>query len=453
MRSVGMTIGPSITVLTVPPGFDHSAMKSLLSYTVQGHQFTEAFKKGVWDGTKTLYKKNTFPTGLASVVYEHLAKVGYQVAVTDTRKLPPASLDTGQWAGHSLRDYQAEAVREAIKATRGNIVVGTGGGKMTIAAAIVHELRRPALIFVNNVEALHDTTKEFQSALPDVEIGQVGDGVFSPKPVTIATIQSAFKGKLDDVLASAAVLILDEVHHSAADTWFKLAQRSPAHYKFGMTGTLNRQDEKDIFLRAFSGKTLVRFPVRSLIEMGYLSDVDVYFHPIDYPGDLDELNKLSPQGRYLAGIVNNGYRNDRIARILQRNPDVSSVVLINRIEHGELLAAQLGCPFVYGGTPKAVRRRVKEGINSGEITRVVATSLYDESVNNPKWKLCINAAGFSPENAQIQRLGRILRPIPGIRAQFHDFVDQFNSKLKRHSNLRIAYLRDEGHPVSVVSAF
>ncbi len=436
---------------------DLRAVKNICSFRPVGYQFTKAFKEGRWDGFTTLMKGNSFPTGLCHQIITYFEKAGFKLTFFDHRTRPalsPMPIDV-----FNLREYQAEAVKSALAATRGNIVIGTGGGKMRVAGALMASLGIPSVLLVNNVEALHDTYAELRELLPDVHITRFGDGMHEIGHITIATIQSAYspsakaapkKGEvtgfsLRTAILNAGCVILDECHHSAAKKWYELASKSTAFYKYGMTGTLNRQDEKDIFLQAFSGRKICDYPVKWLIDNDYLCPVDITFHTTQYLGNPDDFIKMGPQDRYTFGIVLNEWRNHKIAGIARERGDLSAVILVNRVDHGHLLADMIGAPFVSGKTNKATRRAVKADILAGKLTCVIATSLYDESVNNPIWKYCINAAGFSPENAQVQRLGRILRKVGNTRAQFHDFYDAFDPKLMRHSQQRLRYLTDEGH--------
>jgi superfamily II DNA or RNA helicase len=428
---------------------DLRAIKHLCSYRPEGYQFTQAFKLGRWDGWTSLLKGQSFPTGLCHQIIQFCDSQKYQLQFFDHRTKPPI---TGVVPDFGFRDYQLEAINAAIKATRGNIVIGTGGGKMRVAAGIIGTLGVPSVLLVNNIEALYDTRDEFRALNPAWDVQIFGDGNTDIGHITIATIQSAYKtgSPLRSAISAAGCIILDECHHAAAKKWYDIASKSQAYYKFGMTGTLNRQDEKDIFLQAFSGRKVCDFPVKWLIDNNYLCPVDITFHTTEYDENVDELIRMSPQDRYTMGIVANTWRNQKIAGLARARGDLSAIVLVNRVEHGHILADLLGAPFVSGKTPKAERRAIKADILAGKITCVIATSLYDESVNNPIWKYCINAAGFAPENAQIQRLGRILRKVGDARAQFHDFYDAFDTKLMFHSKARIKYLTDEGHAVAVV---
>lgn len=744
---------------------DLRAVKNICSYQPEGYQFTQAFKLGRWDGFTTLMRKNSFPTGLSHQVISYFESIGTKLTFFDHRKKPP--LAPIPFSNFNLRDYQVAAVAAAIKATRGNIVIGTGGGKMRVAAAIMASLGLPAVLLVNNVEALHDTYTELCELLPSVSIGRFGDGHSDKGHITVATIQSAYakNSPLRAITENAGCVILDECfapgtlvstptgcvdieslkvgdsvysfnetmrtvetkrvthvfanhttsplvrskfstgavvtgtpehpfytqrgyipfrnlqkrldmmltitprtfdetakrtvltvlnftrsavktaarafpplwqgvlfprmqtcispqnslrdygihqsyacvgayegqepdakssvesqscavsqtfwralfcnawwkwlraacpsktsvfgarlayrgsypnedgrarlpkflqggywqqlakdlyrsrwrvtqssveaarrrqedfsprkawlesssvlksgsaerhaalrgsgtvynlevegnnnyfvegilvhncHHGAAKKWYEVASKSLAFYKFGMTGTLSRQDEKDIYLQAFSGRKICDYPVKWLIDHDYLCPVSITFHTTRYSGDMDEFTRMSSQDRYAMGIVANQARNLKIAEIARNRGERSAVILVNRVEHGQALSELLGAPFVSGKTKKSERRTIKADILAGKLTCVIATSLYDESVNNPIWKLCINAAGFSPENAQIQRLGRILRKVGNATAEFHDFFDTFDPWLKTHSKHRLKYLTDEGHTVSVV---
>ena len=97
------------------------------------------------------------------------------------------------------------------------------------------------------------------------------------------------------------------------------------------------------------------------------------------------------------------------------------------------------------------REEIQRQFTDGEIPVLVASRIYNQSANFPKLSVLINLAGFSPQAAIIQKLGRIIRTSAGKEeAFFYDFYDNWEDKLRNHSDRRISHLRKEGHEVAVV---
>src|SRR5690606_24107788 len=109
-----------------------------------GYFFSPAFKKGYWDGRVRFLNKrnNTFPTGLLQNV---LRATESDFEIVDNRKpleieIPP-KIDLyepeAEGGKITLRDYQYNAVKNALEKTRGIVNVATNGGKTEIASGII----------------------------------------------------------------------------------------------------------------------------------------------------------------------------------------------------------------------------------------------------------------------------------------------------------------------------
>lgn len=109
---------------------------STLSCYQSGYQFSDAYQMGVWDGkVRFLNKRNyTFPSGLLNVVKEVIpesVEIVYNITPFDIEVPEEINLlEPNAEKGYiTLRDYQRNAVEEALKKTRGIINVATNGGK------------------------------------------------------------------------------------------------------------------------------------------------------------------------------------------------------------------------------------------------------------------------------------------------------------------------------------
>ncbi len=92
-------------------------VRSVTSYPVQGHQFSKAFRKKMWDGRKHLFNKRTgsFPTGLVHTVRRVLEEQGTEVLVHDHRKEPTPTEAGFDLIGISYDypyDYQLDACKK-----------------------------------------------------------------------------------------------------------------------------------------------------------------------------------------------------------------------------------------------------------------------------------------------------------------------------------------------------
>ncbi len=164
-----------------------------LSFPVNGHEYSLKFIEGAWDGCKHLFNRRelSFPSGLLPIVQAILDEHGIETLTQEEKK---GSLPEFSWKTHDLelRDYQKEAVREAVKQKRGILEMATGAGKTVVAAKIISRLKRQTLFFVHTKDLLYQARRMFEECLQE-EIGQVGDGKIDLRPITVATIQTAIR--------------------------------------------------------------------------------------------------------------------------------------------------------------------------------------------------------------------------------------------------------------------
>lgn len=445
-----------------------------MSYFYPGYENVPSFRAGKWDGRVRLFKPGnhggTFPTGLSSIAAHILNEYNIQCTFIDNRYIPQPDVESLEWTGHDLRDYQTDGIRAALSSSRGIWHVGTGGGKMLLAARLFYETRLPGMILVNTQEAVLDTLAELKSSISGCSIGCWYGDRKEPGYITVATVHSLFTKRVTEtspngqikkvkrpphpelvrLLQRSQVLVIDEVHHGGAGQWYDIAQTCPAYYKIGQTGTPTRSDDKEILLMAATGRVLISKPARELQDEGWLSPSRVVFYESPPPSGFSNIDYVMKTAiaRYHDAIVRNEPRNRLIRQIIQDNPDRSFLCTVRLVEHGKILSSMLDVPFVTGSISKKLRREIKSRLESGELRGVVATNVYDESVNIPRLNMLINAGGQSPENAQTQRHGRILRN-EGGEALFVDFNDSWASDVARHSRNRIKYMRGEGHEVKI----
>jgi len=163
------------------------------------------------------FKDRKFPSGLLPRVIKELKSKGINCEWKDyrgflVRRNPlPRSMP-------SARYYQKEAKEKALKKSRGIINIPTRGGKTYIAADFVFDIGAKSLIIVPNLYLLHQTYEVFKEYIDNKSlIGLIGDSIFEPSLINIATIQtinSRFTTpEIQRILNDTEVLIIDEAHH------------------------------------------------------------------------------------------------------------------------------------------------------------------------------------------------------------------------------------------------
>jgi superfamily II DNA or RNA helicase len=176
----------------------------------------------------------------------------------------------------ALRAYQlraVEAVRDAFgRVKRVLLVLPTGGGKTHTAAALIaraHARGRRCLFLVHRREIVRDTACRLQAAGIPCGVVMAGERA-TDAPVQVASVQTIAAREL---APPADLLIWDEAHHVAADTWRTIAAQYPGAYHLGLTATPVRSDGQG--LRDAFDELVVGSTVAELVALGVLAPVDV----------------------------------------------------------------------------------------------------------------------------------------------------------------------------------
>jgi superfamily II DNA or RNA helicase len=176
----------------------------------------------------------------------------------------------------ALRCYQlraVEAVRDAFgRVKRVLLVLPTGAGKTHTAAALIaraHARGKRCLFLVHRREIVLDTARRLAAAGIPCGVVMAGQPT-TEAPVQVASVQTIAAREL---APPADLLIWDEAHHVAADTWRAIAAQYPAAYHLGLSATPVRSDGQG--LRDAFDELVVGSTIAELVGLGVLAPVDV----------------------------------------------------------------------------------------------------------------------------------------------------------------------------------
>lgn len=467
---------------------DEDFMAALLketSFRPAGFQYTKAFKRGKSDGRVKLFKHSKFPAGLLGRVSGVLrdANIPYALDIEQSAGQKP-SIDVGL-VGIESRPYQDEAVEKAILIPRGVIRAPTGSGKTAIGARIIAARAKWALVVVPTIDLLHQYRDFLEAHLvagdspmgAPISIGQLGDGVVDPQPITVATVRTAAKamnvayekyefGEYDDKddtdvtpaklrswLEQIGTLIVDEAHILGAQTVYDLATKLPAPNKYGMSASPWRDDGADLMIEAATGPEIYRIETTELVDAGFLVppiiqvvDTKGHWNPAAWGqtcancGTTRWMTDKGPVKRCSCGaydnwrsefgdayreeIVENPVRNQLVAEWVQRL-DGPTLLLVKQIKHGKLLKDLIpNSRFLSGKDPGAERVEVYNQIRDENLQVVIATTIADLGLDIPALQNLVLAGGGKSSTRHLQRIGRVARPYPGKTvARVVDFDD------------------------------
>ena len=323
-----------------------------------------------------------------------------------------------------LRPYQEEAVAAALAEHQGVIQAPTGSGKTVVALGLVARLQTPALIVVHT-SVLFEQTAERVRAFLGIEPGRVGAGHDELGDVTIAMVQTLLRRDLSPWRDTFGLVILDEAHHCPAESFKSAVQKLGARYRIGLTATPTRKDRLHPVLFDVVGPIVHRVQPKTLVASGSIARTEV----VEVETGFKSWYRNN-YGALINRVVKNAKRNDVIVDAVVRLHTGRSLVLTERVAHGELLAerivaAGLRAEGISGTTPRELRDDVIRRFSTGETELLVATTaLVGEGFDLP----AIDTVFLTVPNGNVakttQALGRALRPHEGkVSGRIIDFVD------------------------------
>ena len=451
-------------------------------------------KEDEWDGVVPLYwpeQGNKFYTGMMSSVRKALQTAKIDYTIEDRRFRPPQNMphlvfdpkDTEE------RPYQRIAIDYMMKATRGILQAATGSGKTLMITQLIGQIKTSPFIFLVLSKDLMEQAYETMSQHFNVPIGRVGDGMVDIQDINVVMVQTAIKAlhrrdkkfdlseyKFDDedswdddtvektnkgqdienLILRCKGLYIDEAHHASSKSSQKLfAAAKDAFWRFGGSATPFREDGAEKMLQALLGKTLVNISASWLIQNKYL--VKPYIFNIAINEDMEDWKSYSQV--YKAHISDNPSLNDLVIKIVKHMQflNTSSLVLVQRYNHGEALQSRLDFPFIRGDMPRKKRRDAIQALRDGTVPASIATTLADEGLDVRRLGAALVAGGGKSITRVYQRVGRTLRTFKGkdkaLVFLFHHkcrFLDNHGRRVKHILKQEPEFVLIESTPESII---
>lgn len=324
-----------------------------------------------------------------------------------------------------FREYQATGTRRILEAFAGGAsrvlaVLPTGGGKTTIYAHILSQIRAPALVNVHRHELAHQGANRLREFGADFGMIMPGEPARPSARIQIAMVQTLARRKL---VPPANLIINDEAHLSTAATWEAILAKYPKAKILGLTATPWRLGGKPL-AKAYDEVVVIAEP-HELREQGHLCP---------YAG----FSYLSPDLSQVA-VVGGEYKETDSARVMgepaivaniveqwQRHAaHLSTLVFACTVEHSRLLAEQFRAAGVTaehldGTTPKGDRERMLRNIANGTTRVLCNVGVAIEGLDVPRIKCVVLARPTKSLARCLQMIGRGRRPWNGQTLRIHD---------------------------------
>jgi DNA repair protein RadD len=325
-----------------------------------------------------------------------------------------------------LRDYQTLAIQQveqAIEALEAPLyVLPTGAGKTIVAARIIDravDRGQRVLVLTHRREILNQTS--FKLSDGDLEHGliQAGLNLDLDAPVQIASIQTLWARCMRTTkipLPDANLIIIDEAHHIAAQTWRKIIEAYPNARRVGLTATPCRSDGRG--LGNFFTKIVEGPAIPELIAKKHLVPT-IYYAPVNpdlsgvqtRQGDyvVSQLADRMNRTDLIGDIVSNWHKHGNRRRTLVFCVDVKHSLHVR----DEFIKSGVKAEHIDGSTPKDDREAALARLKSGETELIANCMVFTEGFDEPAIGCIVLARPTKQLGLFRQMAGRGLRPAPG----------------------------------------
>ena len=320
-----------------------------------------------------------------------------------------------------LRLYQENAITEAAVKIGGGcrsliLVSPTGSGKTIIGSHIILKAitkGNQTLFLAHRKELVDQCSKKLAALSLPHGIIMAGHPYDSLAPIQVASLQTANRRELP---AGFRLIIIDECHHAAAESYKKILEQFPDAVVIGLTATPYRADGEglgDVFQDWVRVAT-----IQDLTDKGFLV-------PCRY---------WSPGLPQLAGVRRKGadFESESLGAEMSKPKLIGDVVknyqaiaggergicfAVNKF-HAQALTdafneAKVSAAFLHDSTGKKERERILAWHRLGKYLILVNVGILSEGYDDPAVSVCIQARPTLSVGLHIQQIGRVLRPFSG----------------------------------------
>jgi superfamily II DNA or RNA helicase len=432
----------------------------------------------MWDGKIRLFNAQSceLPIGLFSYVQEFAKARGYVIEVEHDAYYgrPDSTNDiafddlidfvkeltlSSRGSQIAPREYQLEAMVEAVHRKRAILLSPTGSGKSLIIYMLMRWMlansTKKVLIIVPTtslVQQMYADFEDYSTYDESWDVENMCHRIYQGKPkmnmsqrVFISTWQSIYK--LPGVwFEQFGTVFGDEVHNFKSKSLTGIMNKSrEAEYRFGTTGTLDGTKTHKLVLEGLFGRIYNVTTTKKLQDDNTLAPLDIKVLLLKYPEEVRKAWGKKEYHQEIDYIVKCEARN-RLITNLSLDQNGNTLVLFQFVDkHGKVLYDQIKNKahskrkvfFVSGETDTNDREQIRKIVETQKNAIIVASlGTFSTGINIRNLHNIIFA---SPSKSQIkvqQSIGRGLRNSDnGATTVLYDIADDLHWKSKKNYTL------------------
>ena len=439
----------------------HQELSEHFTFDVPGAKFMPQYRSKYWDGKIRLYSNHTgeLYVGLLDKLVAWAKNCEYTVEFKDNKfygspfeenemiSVEGVSDYMKSISRHEPRDYQVDAVYDALRYNRKLLISPTASGKSLMIYSIVRyfvEKEHNILLIVPTTSLVEQMYKDFDDYGWNAE--EYCHKIYSGKEkstnknVVITTWQSIYNLPRS-FFENFDVVIGDEAHQFKSKSLVGIMTKlDNTKYRFGFTGTLDGSQTHKWVLEGLFGPSYKVTQTQELIEKGYLSKLQIKVLLLKH--NEHQFDEYEEEIQYL---ITHDKRNNFIKN-LSLDLKGNTLILYSRVEtHGQPLYEMINSSaakdrkifFVYGGVDAEEREKVREITEKENDSIIVASyGTFSTGINIKNLHNIIFASPSKSRVRNLQSIGRVLRKGENKnKAVLYDIADDITYKSKKNYTL------------------
>ena len=439
----------------------HQELSEYFTFEVPGAKFMPQCRSKYWDGKIRLYSNHNgeIYVGLLDKLISWAKKCEYTVEFKDNKfygspfeenemiSMEGVSDYMKSISRHEPRDYQVNAVYDALRYNRKLLISPTASGKSLMIYSIVRyfvEKEHNILLIVPTTSLVEQMYKDFEDYGWNSE--EYCHKIYSGKEkstnknVIITTWQSIYNLPRS-FFENFDVVIGDEAHQFKSKSLVGIMTKMDnTKYRFGFTGTLDGSQTHKWVLEGLFGPSYKVTQTQELIEKGYLSKLQIKVLLLKH--NEHQFDEYEEEIQYL---ITHDKRN-KFIKNLSLDLKGNTLILYSRVEtHGQPLYEMINSSaakdrkifFVYGGVDAEEREKVREITEKENDSIIVASyGTFSTGINIKNLHNIIFASPSKSRVRNLQSIGRVLRKGENkSKAVLYDIADDITYKSKKNYTL------------------
>ena len=471
-------------------------IKDHFTYKMPGYRFSPKYKSGLWNGDISLYNMQSkrLPIGLYPRLIKFIEDSDLEYKIRDNEDYSfdesvvtkeeieeyIESLDISLPNNSKARDYQVDAVYNAISQKNLTLLSPTSSGKSLILYCILRYIldqnpHAKIILMVPSVQLVNQMFSDFEdySHNNGFDVAKYTQKLFSgqPKELTknllITTWQSlkniaASPTNGPKIMAEYTAVFADEAHSSSAKEVQAILEKCKnSVYRIGTTGTLNNEKIHQLMIEGFLGPIYKVITTKELMDTNQVSNLDIRCFSLKYPEQICKSFKKVNYSDEISFLVTLNKRNEFICKMALAAKG-TTLILVNHVnDHAKPLYDELKeisekpVYYVSGEVSAQRREEIRKVANMEDCIIVGTYGTLQQGVNIPNIRNVIFGCPSKSPIRVLQSIGRGLRLHQDKdKMVLIDLIDDIRYKKKEnfsylHGLERISIYRKERFDITI----